>query len=109
MKYLRPFFRNITAGISLMFLARRVGGNIYGLAIDLGSSTLVLRLMDLENGEISDETHFITPRLRSARTSLPGSILRPEGGLSKLQDILIGKLNEEINKLTRKMVLAQNR
>ncbi|MBW1870136.1 MAG: [Fe-S]-binding protein, partial [Deltaproteobacteria bacterium] len=35
------------------------GGNgIYGLALDLGSSTLVLRLMDLETGRIMDETSF---------------------------------------------------
>jgi len=31
-------------------------GLIYGLALDLGSSTLVVRLLDLASGEIRDET-----------------------------------------------------
>ena len=79
------------------------GGNIYGLAIDLGSSTLVLRLMDLENGEISDETSFHNPQIEIGADILTRiHFAAQEGGLSKLQDILIGKLNEEINKLTKK-------
>jgi len=66
-----------------MFLARRVGGNIYGLAIDLGSSTLVLRLMDLENGEISDETSFHNPQIEIGADILTRIHFATRGGAFK--------------------------
>lgn len=79
------------------------GDSIYGLALDLGSSTLVLRLMDLENGGIRDETSFHNPQIETGADILTRiHFAAQEGGLSKLQDILIGKLNEEINKLVKK-------
>ena len=79
------------------------GANIYGLALDLGSSTLVIRLMDLENGGIMDETSFHNPQIEIGADILTRiHFATREGGLSKLQDILIGKLNEEISKLTKK-------
>jgi len=79
------------------------GANIYGLALDLGSSTLVLRLMDLENGGIRDEASFHNPQIKIGADILTRiHFAARDGGLSKLQDILIGKLNEEINKLVKK-------
>jgi len=79
------------------------GADIYGLALDLGSSTLVLRLMDLENGGIMDETSFHNPQIEIGADILTRiHFAAREGGLSKLQDILIEKLNEEISKLRKK-------
>ena len=80
------------------------GGNgIYGLALDLGSSTLVLRLMDLESGGIMDEISFHNPQIEIGADILTRiHFADQDGGLIKLQNILIGKLNEEINRLTKK-------
>ena len=79
------------------------GDSLYGLALDLGSSTLVLRLMDLENGGIRDEASFHNPQIKIGADILTRiHFAARDGGLIKLQDILIGKLNEEINKLTKK-------
>ena len=80
------------------------GGNgIYGLALDLGSSTLVLRLMDLENGGIMDETSFHNPQIEIGADILTRiHFAAQDGGLIKLQGILIGRLNEEISKLAEK-------
>ena len=79
------------------------GDSICGLALDLGSSTLVLRLMDLENGGIMDETSFHNHQIEIGADILTRiHFATREGGLSRLQDILIEKLNEEIGKLTKK-------
>ena len=73
---------------------------IYGLALDLGSSTLVLRLLDLENGEIMDETSFHNPQIEIGADILTRiHYATREGGLSRLQSMLIERLNEEISRL----------
>jgi len=83
------------------------GANIYGLALDLGSSTLVLRLMDLESGGIRDETSFHNPQIEIGADILTRiHFAAQDGGLSKLQDILIEKLNEAISKLVKKNGIA---
>ncbi len=77
--------------------------HIYGLALDLGSSTLVLRLIDMENGEPMDETSFHNPQIEIGADILTRiHFAAQEGGLSRLQGILIKKLNEEIGTLARK-------
>ena len=81
----------------------QAGDNLYGLALDLGSSTLVLRLVDLENGETRDETSFHNPQIELGADILTRiHFAAQDGGLIKLQDILIEKLNEEISKLAEK-------
>ena len=76
---------------------------IYGLALDLGSSTLVLRLIDLENGQTTDERSFHNPQIEIGADILTRiHFAAREGGLSRLQDILIKRLNEEIASLTKK-------
>ncbi|MFH1950266.1 MAG: ASKHA domain-containing protein [Pseudomonadota bacterium] len=81
----------------------REGGGIYGLAFDLGSSTLVLRLMNLEDGEVQDEVSFHNPQIEIGADILTRiHFAAHEGGLSRLQDILIDRLNEEIGRLAEK-------
>ena len=40
----------------------RTGGRIHGLAADLGTTTVVLRLFDLESGEVVADTSFENPQ-----------------------------------------------
>ena len=48
---------------------------IHGMAVDLGSSTVVARLVDLSSQEIRDEISF-HPRCKSVQIYSPGFILR---------------------------------
>jgi len=76
---------------------------MYGLALDLGSSTLVLRLIDLEAGSVMDETAFHNPQIDVGADILTRiHYAAREGGLSRLQAMVIERLNDEIGALARK-------
>lgn len=75
-----------------------------GLAIDLGTSRVVLRLMDLEGGRILGETAFTNPQ-----TAVGPDILarihhaeNPEG-LQHLQDRIIAEINRQTDRLCRSL------
>ncbi len=71
-----------------------------GLAIDLGTTRVVLRLMDLESGRILAESAFDNPQ-----DSIGPDILarihfaEKENGLKKLNELIISALNNAIEKL----------
>ncbi len=86
------------------------GGRACGLALDLGTSTLVLRLLDLQSGEAVGEISFANPQL-----ALGADILtrihhasRP-GGLAELQGLLLQALNPRIADLAAGHGLAPGR
>jgi uncharacterized 2Fe-2S/4Fe-4S cluster protein (DUF4445 family) len=76
---------------------------VYGLAVDLGTTTLVLRLVNLMNGQILGEVSF-----RNPQTEIGLDILTRihfaglEGGLSKLRVLVIETLNNEIESLAKR-------
>jgi len=73
-----------------------------GLAIDLGSSTLVLRMIDLETGERIDEVSFHNPQIAVGADILTRiHFAGREGGLARLRGLVIGRLNEAIQVLSR--------
>ena len=81
----------------------QMGNSIYGLAVDLGSSTVVVRLLDLLDGMIKDEVSFLNPQTEIGPDILTRiHFASQEGGLEKLQLILINRLNEEILKLGKR-------
>ncbi len=78
-------------------------GPIYGLAVDLGTSTVVIRLLDVTTGEIKDESSFLNPQVEVGQDILTRIHFAAEkGGLAKLQRSLIERLNDEIAKLAPK-------
>jgi uncharacterized 2Fe-2S/4Fe-4S cluster protein (DUF4445 family) len=73
-----------------------------GLAVDLGTSTVVLRLLNLSNGQILKESSFHNPQI----TIAPDILARIhyadlDGGLKQLNELIIKGLNENIVKLCR--------
>ena len=77
--------------------------DIYGIAIDLGSSTIVMRLIRLTDLKNIDEVTF-----RNPQTEIGADILtrihyasKPEG-LKQLQDMLINEINNHIQELCNK-------
>jgi uncharacterized 2Fe-2S/4Fe-4S cluster protein (DUF4445 family) len=76
---------------------------IYGLSVDLGSSTVVVRLLDLINHETKDETSFLNPQNEIGPDILTRiHFASQKDGLTRLQSLVINRLNEEISELTKK-------
>jgi uncharacterized 2Fe-2S/4Fe-4S cluster protein (DUF4445 family) len=75
----------------------------FGLAVDLGSSTVVVRLVNLVSGEVEDETSFLNPQ-----TEIGPDILTrihyagQPGGLAELQHLVLDALNREIRLIAEK-------
>ncbi len=79
------------------------GEGLYGLAVDLGSSTVVVQLQDLSTRETKDETAFHNPQIEMGTDILTRiHFASQEGGLDKLQGVLIKRLNREIEGLAKK-------
>jgi len=77
--------------------------NLYGLALDLGSSTLALQLVDISDQKVMQEVSFHNPQIEIGEDILTRiHYSTQEGGLSKLQGMLIQRLNEEIARLARR-------
>ena len=77
---------------------------VYGLAMDLGSSTIVLRLLDLVSGDMKGEASFLNPQIDIGPDILTRIHFAAEkGGLKELQGLLINRLNAEIARMTEKL------
>ncbi len=73
-----------------------------GLAVDLGTSRVVLRLLDMATGDVLGETAFDNPQIEIG----PDILARVHhadapGGLDRLHDLIIKGLNREIAGLCR--------
>jgi uncharacterized 2Fe-2S/4Fe-4S cluster protein (DUF4445 family) len=76
---------------------------LYGLALDLGTSTMVVRLVDLESGEVKDEVSLLNPQTRIGLDILTRiHYAGQEGGLKRLQELVLTSLNREIDLLAEK-------
>ncbi|MBW1902927.1 MAG: [Fe-S]-binding protein, partial [Deltaproteobacteria bacterium] len=81
----------------------QTGNRIYVLAVDLGSSTVVVRLFDLASQEIKDEISFHNPQIKIGSDILTRiHYTAREGGLEELQGLVIKRLNKEIDQLAGK-------
>jgi len=72
---------------------------IFGIAADIGTTTVVLHLMDLEKGDIIHTSAFENPQKRIDGGNVISRILFDGKNPGKLHNILIRKINEEIKKM----------
>ncbi len=83
---------------------------LFGLAVDLGSSTLVVRLLKLNTGETVDETSFHNPQIDIGTDILTRiHFAAKNGGLQKLQGLVRNRLNQEITALCETHRILSNR
>lgn len=76
---------------------------LFGLAVDLGSSTLVIRLLNLNTGKTVDERSFHNPQIEIGANILTRiHFATKNGGLQELQDFVRNRLNQEITALCEK-------
>ncbi len=77
--------------------------HIYAAAVDLGSSTVVLRIVDLITGEMLDESSFTNPQFEIGSDILTRiQFASREDGIDHLQNILVNRINREIGSLARR-------
>lgn len=75
---------------------------ITGLAVDLGTSRVMLRLLDLVAGRILAETGLDNPQLTVGQDILTRiHFTETAGGLAELNDLIIGGLNHAIEEVCR--------
>jgi uncharacterized 2Fe-2S/4Fe-4S cluster protein (DUF4445 family) len=85
-------------------------GSIYGLAVDLGTSMIAVRLLDLATGAIKEETSFLNPQIQVGSDILTRiHYAGQEGGLQELQALLVKSLNQEIRFLAEKRGISTRR
>jgi uncharacterized 2Fe-2S/4Fe-4S cluster protein (DUF4445 family) len=79
----------------------RTGSN-YGLAIDVGTTTVVALLVDLTSGKILGEAAGLNRQITYGETLLTRIAFarKVEGGLQKLQQAVIQGINEVVDELT---------
>jgi uncharacterized 2Fe-2S/4Fe-4S cluster protein (DUF4445 family) len=74
--------------------------SLFGLAVDLGTSMIAIRLLDLVTGEVKEENSFLNPQTRIGPDILTRiHFAGQEGGLQELQSLLVNRLNQEIHSL----------
>lgn len=74
---------------------------IAGLAVDLGTTRVVIRLLDLERGEILGEMSFDNPQIRIGPDVLTRiHFTERENGLAHIQSLVVESLNESIRDIT---------
>jgi len=78
-------------------------GEIYGLAVDVGTTTLVLQVVDLEDGHIVATRARKNPQISYGNDVISriGYAMYHEGGLVTLQNAVIEGFNEELEEVER--------
>ena len=80
----------------------------YGLALDLGSSTLVMRLVNLDTGDMVREISFHNPQIEIGSDILTRIHYAGEpGGLERLHTMLIEKINQKISHLCKDLGIVR--
>jgi len=74
-------------------------GGIFGIAADVGTTTVVLHLIDLEKGNIVHTSAFENPQKRLGGSNVISRIKFDGENPGKLQSILMSEINEEIKKM----------
>jgi uncharacterized 2Fe-2S/4Fe-4S cluster protein (DUF4445 family) len=75
------------------------GGGIYGLAIDIGTTTLVLQVVDLENGgNVGSTMASKNPQIAYGNEVISriGYTIDHPGGLSELQEAVVDGINQSL-------------
>jgi uncharacterized 2Fe-2S/4Fe-4S cluster protein (DUF4445 family) len=83
------------------------GGLLYGLAVDIGTTTIVANLVDIVNGKCLASVSALNPQANYAQDVLGRIHFAGQGdGLSVLYRAFTDKLNQMIGDLTRKANIA---
>ncbi|RKY02676.1 hypothetical protein DRP77_07520 [Candidatus Poribacteria bacterium] len=84
----------------------RYRGGIYGLAIDVGTTTVVFQIVDLEGGEVVETVAFKNPQAAYGDDVISriSYAMYNEGGLRELQRAVLEAVNERLNEGLRDLI-----
>ena len=101
---LDPVVRKL--GDSVMFNGERIDsyrGKIYGLAVDAGTTTVVMNLVDLESGKVLHTASFENPQ-RFGGSDIMNRISYDGGPYQgELRQVMLSSLNFEIGEVARRL------
>ena len=102
----------VRRGDGVFFRDQRVDdyrGNIFGLAIDAGTTTVVLNLVDLESGEMAHTASFENPQ-RFGGSDVMHRISYDGGPYhGELQQVMLSAVNFEIGDMCRRLGIHRRR
>lgn len=75
--------------------------DIYGLALDIGTTTIVGYLLNLESGEVEEIESILNPQVDLGEDLMTRAnyVNRHEGGKTKMQEKVLGGINEVIGEI----------
>lgn len=77
--------------------AGQVDKKCYGIALDIGTTTLVMYLVDLESGEILNSVSEYNPQIKFGEDIINRIVYSTKvGGLKKLREVIIDSINSLI-------------
>jgi uncharacterized 2Fe-2S/4Fe-4S cluster protein (DUF4445 family) len=77
--------------------------SIYAISMDLGSSTVVIRLINIQNGDVVDEISIHNPQIQIGADILTRiHYAAQEGGLARLKGLVVDRINDQIAQLADK-------
>lgn len=78
-------------------------GEIFGLAIDVGTTTLVIQVIDLEDGKVIATSASKNPQISYGNDVISriGYTMSHEGGLEELQKTVMKAINDHLEELER--------
>jgi len=78
----------------------KVSSKCYGLSLDIGTTSLVIYLVDLENGKIINSESEYNPQIKFGEDIINRIVYaNKKGGLQKLKEVVIDSINNMIWKL----------
>ena len=93
-------------GDDVFYLDERIGpyrGRIYGLAVDIGTTTVVMNLVDLESGEVLHTSSFENPQ-RFGGSDIMHRISYDGGEYhGELRQVMLSAINFEIGDMARSL------
>ncbi len=84
-------------------------GKIYGLAIDIGTTTLVMQIVDLETGtNIGSPIASKNPQIAYGNDIISriGYTINNKDGLEELQEIVVNGINDSLKELEKKLIAS---
>ena len=93
-------FENIILADSSTFEFQPQSG--FGIAVDLGTTTLVVQLVSLENGNVLDSVSDVNPQIRFGGDLISRIQSCLDGNLDKLQNLIRIRISEMIQSILQK-------
>ena len=93
-------FENIILADSTTFEFRPQTG--FGIAVDLGTTTVVVQLVNLENGHVLDSVSDVNPQLKFGGDLISRIQSCLDGDFEELQNLIRSKIGETIHYIVKK-------